>query len=86
MSDDLSLHQEIYGMLFADLAREIDQEIIVNLLVSDGWYKQTINPIIPNDELHDWVEENVSHEYRFLGSVWLFKHIDDFIAFTLRFS
>ena len=82
---DLS-EEDLYQNLANEIASEIDKEFIISLLEADGWFKQIVNPVIPLDELLKWVSDNVIYNYKQLGNVWLFININDFVAFTLRFS
>ena len=78
--------EEIYDTMHDEIAREIDREIFIELLVAQGWFKQAINPVIPVTELRAWVDQNVNYEYKCMGHTWLFTHVNDFVAFTVRFA
>lgn len=86
MNQQIDLLEELYQILGTEITKEVDAKIIIDILMKDGWFKQTVNPIIPKDELLDWVSANILNEYMHTHTVWMFKNINDFMAFTLRFA
>jgi len=80
------LADEISQILLTEITRAIDQEFIIELLKSSGWYKQIVDPVTPISTVIDWVNENIQYEYKQFDNIFLFKNIDDFVAFTLRFA
>lgn len=69
------------------LAREIDNEIIGNLLDEQyitklGWTKVNI---LASDESSAWIHINATGDYKYHDRGWYFENAADATAFLLKF-
>jgi hypothetical protein len=86
------LEQELAEKLSNEMAKEIDWELMVAMMISVGWIKVSI----PNSwsdmtasfsrEIKEWCKENVKGHYNNRGRVWLFEKEQDAEWFMLRWS
>ena len=82
----MNIEEEIINEAGRQMAREIDFQIIVDLLVGTGWKKVVLNPMTweEGDEIDRWCEQQVKGKYKNMGLVWIFEQEDDANWFTLR--
>jgi hypothetical protein len=96
----MGLEEEFASILSAEIAREIDKEILdtlmIDVLTSEGWIHTKINPAFDNNtamyrstwyaETAEWVHLNATGDYKMLRGQWLFKEPKDATMFILRWS
>lgn len=84
---DLDYFREEANILANEIQKEIDFEIISNLLVEYGWTKVVVRRVFSMKESHEidlWVTKNCKHQVRNHGLVWVFEDQQDANWFTLR--
>ena len=96
----MGLEEKFASILSAEIAREIDKEILdtlmIDVLTSEGWIQTKINPAFDNNtamyrstwyaETAEWVHLNATGDYKMLRGQWLFKEPKDATMFILRWS
>lgn len=82
----MNLEEEIAASLSQAIAKEIDFEIISDLLISSGWTKVVLRPMTweTGADIDLWVEQNCKGKYQTMGLVWIFEDASDASWFTLR--
>lgn len=85
-----SLEDEMAEALSAEIAAEIDFEIIVGLMVSIGWTQiKTLSDRYTPDiayEMRTWTDRNVKGHYKCRGNTWVFEKEEDALLFSLRYA
>lgn len=83
---DVILEDEIVNTMAAEIAKEIDFEIISSILIESGWTKVVLNPMTheTSKEIDLWLVHNCKDEHQTLGLVWLFKDKRDATWFKMR--
>jgi hypothetical protein len=97
-----SLQDDILDRMGKDIAREIDKELLDDLMIDvlkdEGWIATNINPAFTNRPMTsgsfndwysctaEWVHLNAQGEYKLLKGQWLFKDPKDATMFILRWS
>jgi len=97
-----SLQDEILDEAGKQMARYIDSEIINNImiemLIKDGWIQTKINPAftdmgmmsVPFEDWYsrtaEWIHLNARGDYKLLKGQWLFKDPKDATMFILKWS
>jgi len=82
------VEQEIYDILANEIAREMDEGIISNMLVNSGWipvgyhFKNNTQAV----DINIWLAGTCKGSYRRLGSDYLFENKQDAEWFILRWS
>lgn len=80
---------EIANRFAAQLAKEIDWELIADMLVADGWTKAEIVPF-SRPELQrcvlEWVRTNVQGHYQNFETQYVFQNEKDALMFMLKWS
>jgi hypothetical protein len=78
---------EIANRFAAQLAKEIDWELIADMLVADGWTKAEIVPF-SRPELQravlNWVQTNVQGHYQNFETQYVFQNEKDAVLFALK--
>jgi hypothetical protein len=96
----MGFEEEFASILSAEIAREIDKEIIeilmIEMLKDEGWIQTKINPAFGNNtamfrstwytETAEWIHMNATGDYKMLQGQWLFKEPKDATMFILRWS
>ena len=96
----MGLEEKFASILSAEIAREIDKEILdtlmIDVLTSEGWIQTKINPAFDNNtamyrstwyaETAEWIHVNAIGDYKMLRGQWLFKEPKDATMFILRWS
>jgi hypothetical protein len=98
----MGLEEKILDNLAQEMAREIDKELLEDLmtriLVDDGWTATNINPAFAdrpmtsgsfNDwysQTAQWVHLNARGDYKLMKGQWLFEDPLDATMFILRWS
>ena len=83
-----SLEDEMADILAKEIAREIDDGIMSNILVETGWtsvqfyFKDNFHA----NDVNLWLMENCKHKWRRLGSDYLFEDIKEAEWFILRWT
>lgn len=85
MNDDLL--DEIYDDFISILTEEIDNEILCEIMVNQGWHRVKMSAAVSLEEFDNidkWVKENTVGKYRGLGINWVFENLNDATLFTMR--
>jgi hypothetical protein len=96
------LEDEMLDRAGAEIAREIDKEILdsimIDVLKSEGWTETTINPAHNEtliayaryDEWYtktaEWIHLNATGDYKLLRGHWIFENKEDAVMFTLKWA
>lgn len=82
----VSLEDEITNHISSEIAKEIDFEIMSDLLVASGWVKVVLRPMTweRGAEIDLWTELNVKGKFQTMGLVWIFEKSEDANWFALR--
>ena len=91
------LEQDMLDRIGKDIAREIDKELLddlmIDVLTKDGWIETKLNPafggsIVPKFDWYietaEWIHLNAQGDYKLLKGQWLFKDPKDATMFILR--
>lgn len=82
------LEDEMADILAKEIAREIDDGIMSNILVETGWtpvefyFKSNKHSVDTNE----WLSQNCQDQWRRLGSFYLFENTKDAEWFILRWT
>jgi hypothetical protein len=96
------LEQDMLDRIGKDIAREIDKELLddlmIDVLTKDGWTPTKINPAFPPkgmmsssfnewySQTAEWVHLNAQDDYKLLKGQWVFKDPKDATMFILRWA
>jgi len=84
--------------LAKEMANDIDQGILMDMLTKDGWTQTKINPAFseygmmgkPFEDWYsrtaEWVHLNAKGDYKLLKGQWVFKDPKDATMFILKWS
>jgi hypothetical protein len=69
-----------------NLAKDIDFEIMSNIMLESGWIKVVLKPMTWEDsyEIDDWVSNNIKGNFDTRGLVWIFENVKEANWFKLR--
>lgn len=83
-----SIEDEWYETVAKEIAREIDDGIMSNILVESGWTPVhfTFKDNFQATDIQIWLQNECKGMYRRLGSDYLFKDVKDAEWFILRWS
>jgi hypothetical protein len=84
-STDTFIDDSLLKTLTDEIQKEIDFEILSDLLSEDGWTEIKFTPSGRYFEIDKWCEENTAGVQGY-GSRWLFKDEKDITMFILRWS
>jgi hypothetical protein len=81
-----SLEDELYETLAKEIAREMDEGVMSNILVEAGWSRVEFHfkNLSHSNDVHFWLLENCKDDWQKLGSGILFKNIKEAEWFILR--
>ena len=98
----MELEEELLNKAINDLAREIDKEllddIMIAVLTSEGWIETKVNPAYTDmgmlsgkyeewySKTAEWIHINAQGDYKLIKGQWLFKEPKDATMFILRWS
>lgn len=85
----MNLEDKIAEELSRQMAQEIDNELMADMLVALGWTKVTYRYHHNKafyDMIKEWIEKNCNGTYKRLGDHWLFTDQGDAVNFTLRWK
>ena len=98
----MTLEEKYVSILSAEIAREIDKEILdilmIDVLTSEGWIQTRVNPAFEDmgmlsgrfeewyTKTAEWIHKNATDDYKLLKGQWLFKEPKDATMFILRWS
>ena len=83
-----SLEDEMFDEIGKQIAREIDEGIISNILVETGWtavsfmFKDNYQAV----DINEWLDEQCKDKWRRLGGDYLFEDKQDAEWFILRWT
>ena len=83
----MDLEQDILADIANEIAKQMDWEILANMLVSSGWTSVQIKRFCNNEEavdMSDWLEKNCTGEWKNLSTRYIFKKKQDAEWFSLR--
>ena len=97
-----TLEKEILDRMSNDLARQIDKELLDDLMIAvlknEGWIETKVNPAYTDmgmlsgkyeewySKTAEWIHINAQGDYKLLRGQWLFKDPRDATMFILRWS
>jgi hypothetical protein len=97
-----TLEKEILDRMSNDLARQIDKELLDDLMIAvlknEGWIETKVNPAYTDigmlsgkyeewySKTAEWIHLNAQGDYKLLKGQWLFKDPRDATMFILRWS
>lgn len=97
-----NLQDDILDRMGKDIAREIDKDLLDDLMIDvlkdEGWIKTKINPAFTDmgmlsgryeqwySQTAEWIHLNAQGDYKLLKGQWLFKDPKDATMFILRWS
>ena len=78
--------QELYDNLAREIAREMDEGILSNILVANGWtpVEFHFNDNFQAVDINNWLNEQCKGQWTRYGSDYLFKDKQDAEWFILR--
>ena len=79
----MGLEEQFAAQLSDEIAREIDNEILVELMVAGGYKKVKWTKLV-SGSMAAWCMDNCTGHWDTLGSYFLFKDANDAALFTLR--
>lgn len=98
----MNLEEEIVNNLSQELAREIDKEILDNIimdqLIREGWTPTKINPGFVDlgmlsgryeqwySQTAEWVHLNATGDYKLIKGQWIFEKGADATMFILKWA
>ena len=83
----MSIEEEILNKAGAEMAREIDREILWGMLQGIGWTRVMLNRLQDNNHAIDityWLEENIKNPFERNGRDFIFEDKKDAVNFILR--
>jgi hypothetical protein len=83
------LSDEYAGMMADEIQKEIDNEILIDMLVLGGWTKVELERLKDRHESVDieiWIHENCTGKYSKLGRTFVFEKKQDAEWFILKWS
>lgn len=85
INDMVSANDTLVKKLTEEIQKEIDFEILADMLLEFGWTEIKFTPSGRYFEIDAWCEENTAGVQGY-GSRWLFKDEKDITMFILRWS
>jgi hypothetical protein len=85
----MTLEEEIATKLSNEIAKHIDFEILLDVLIACGWTKVDLKFPLNRKrsiDILEWCEENTREKYKRHDSTFIFEDQGDAINFTLRWS
>lgn len=85
----MSVEDEIAEAMSNEIAKEIDFEIIADILVAScGWHKVWKTPESTEQatSMAKWCTNHCENRSRYRGSVWLFERSEDAVLFSLTWG
>jgi hypothetical protein len=98
----MGLEEDILDRMSKDMAREIDKELLddlmIDVLTKDGWIQTKINPAFPPNGMMsgnvsdwysktaEWIHLNARGDYKLLKGQWVFEDPKDATMFILRWA
>lgn len=86
----MGLEEELADILAKEMAREIDEELMSDMMVAAmGWTKVKNHYYYNNRhavDIANWLEENCQGEYKRMAGSFLFELEKDATMFILRWS
>jgi hypothetical protein len=83
----MNIEEELAEHLSNEIAKEIDAEILMNLLLSCGWYRIKLDRFKDNRQAVDisnWCLDNVKGKWQHSGSTFIFEQQKDATWFALN--
>ena len=94
LSDDFGMatEKEISDVLAKEITKEIDQEIMMSILLEQGWTEVIIQPGSDFDinqtwiDIEMWCDKNLKSKYSGWGKSWVFESKEDATFFALKWA
>lgn len=82
------LIEDIYQELHTELTATIDNELLCNIMESNGWIKVGIDCTTDTKyvEILEWIRSNIKGEHRGRYECWAFESEEDAILFKLTWG
>jgi hypothetical protein len=87
--DVKDLEEEIINKAGEEIAREIDREVLWNMLKGMGWRRVMLNRFTDNNHAVDithWLAANCKNSFERSGADFIFESEVDAVNFTLRWQ
>jgi hypothetical protein len=85
----MTVEEEIAAKLSNEIARHIDFEILLDVLIACGWTKVDLKISLNRKrsiDILEWCEENTQGKYKRHDSIFIFEQQGDAVNFILRWS
>ena len=85
----MNIEEEIANRMGAEMAREIDREVLWSMLVSIGWTRVVVSAettMVKATQIKEWLEINCTNPYEKHRSDFIFEDEKDAVNFILRWS
>ena len=85
----IDVEQEIAEALASDIQKQIDTEILIELLIAAGWTKISLERFENNEHsvnIKLWLEDNIKGKYNNNGRTFVFSEESDAVLFILKWG
>jgi hypothetical protein len=85
----MTVEEEIAAKLSNEIARHIDFEILLDVLIACGWTKVDLKFSLNRKrsiDILEWCEENTQGKYKRQDGTFIFEDQGDAVNFTLRWA
>jgi hypothetical protein len=85
----MNIEEEIANRMGAEMAREIDREVLWSMLVSIGWTRVVVSAetaMINATLIKEWLKINCANPYEKHRSDFIFEDKKDAVNFILRWK
>jgi hypothetical protein len=86
VNDNIRVEDEMADYLANQMAKDIDFNILAELLVEDGWIKVILSPMTTetSNAIDMWILKQCKGHHHARGLVWLFERSEDAMWFKIR--
>jgi hypothetical protein len=85
----MTLEEEILNKAGAELAREVDREVLWSMLVGIGWTRVLISletSMVHATDIKEWLDSNTTGSYEKHRSDFMFENDKDAMLFILKWQ
>jgi hypothetical protein len=85
----MNLEEEITTKLSNEIAKEIDFELMIDVLKACGWHVVKLSSLLNRKrsiDILEWCESNSRNRYKHQGSTFVFEDQGDAVNFALRWA